>query len=203
MYDCIYINIIANRHIYTGVLSVEINEISLVDIAIAADELQLLEVYQQLEERLLENKLAWNQRDIITIFQHDHFANLYNFAIGLACRNPKIIFESEDFLKMEEIYLIRLLKCDDLELEEIKIWEYLIQWGIENTDSILDYDLTRWTEENFMDLKNTIRNCIPHIRFFQMSPDDYTKVKACFKDILPDSLDDEITQYFMDSNSVP
>ncbi|RHZ85953.1 hypothetical protein Glove_58g68 [Diversispora epigaea] len=157
--------------------------------------------YQQLEERLLVNKLAWKPRDIITIFQHDHFTTLYNFAIELVCKNPKIIFESEDFFEMKEIHLINLLKCDELELEEIKIWEYLIQWGIKNTDSILDYNLTNWTSENFMDLKNTLCNCIPHIRFFQMSPGDYAEVKAHFKDFLPN--DDEITQYFLNPNSGP
>ncbi|RHZ85949.1 hypothetical protein Glove_58g62 [Diversispora epigaea] len=191
------------KYFYTGIISVENNEINLVDIAIASDELQLLEAYQQLEERLLENKLAWKPRDIITILQHDHFTTLYNNAIRLVCRNPKIIFESEDFFEMKEIHLINLLKCDELELEEIKIWEYLIQWGIENTNSILDYDFTKWTPENFMDLKNTLCNCISHVRFFQMSPGDYTEVKAHFKDILPNGLDDEITQYFLNPNSKP
>ncbi|KAF0558610.1 serine-enriched protein [Gigaspora margarita] len=40
-----------------------------------------------------------------------------------------------------EIHLFNLLKCDDLELIEIEVWKYLIQWRIENTDSIEDYDL--------------------------------------------------------------
>ncbi|RHZ85345.1 hypothetical protein Glove_66g67 [Diversispora epigaea] len=194
------------KYFYTGVVSVENNEISFVDIVVASDELQLIEVYKQFEERLLENKLAWKPRDIITVItvcQHDHFITLYNVAIELVCRNPKIIFESEDFFEMKEIHLIILLKCDGLELEEIKIWEYLIQWGIENTNSILDHDLTKWVPENFMDLKNTLRNCIPHIRFFQMSPVDYTKVRAQFKDILPDGLDDKITQYFLNPDSSP
>ncbi|CAG8832342.1 44497_t:CDS:2, partial [Gigaspora margarita] len=54
------------KYIYTGIISIKNNEISLVDIAIASDELQLLEVYQQVEERLLENKLAWKSGDFIT-----------------------------------------------------------------------------------------------------------------------------------------
>ncbi|RHZ85962.1 hypothetical protein Glove_58g82 [Diversispora epigaea] len=191
------------KYFYTGIISVENNEINLVDIAIASDELQLPEAYQQLEERLLKDKLAWKLREIITIFQHDHFTTLYNNAIRFVCRNPKIIFESEDFFEMKEIHLINLLKCDELELEEIKIWEYLIQWGIENTNSILDYDFTKWTPENFMDLKNTLCNCISHVRFFQMSPGDYTEVRAHFKDILPNGLDDDITQYFLNPNSRP
>ncbi|PKC08946.1 hypothetical protein RhiirA5_416302 [Rhizophagus irregularis] len=191
------------KHIYTGVLSVENNEVNLIDVIIAADELQLLELYQQLENQLLENKLTWKPKDIITALEHDRFTNLYNFALGLMNRNPKIIFESEYFSKITEVQLIQLLKSDELELEEIKIWEYLIKWGIENTDSILDEDLIKWTPENFVDLKNTLRNCIPHIRFFNMSPNEYTKATFHFKDILPDGLDEEVLQYFSDPNSKP
>ncbi|CAG8543175.1 10475_t:CDS:2, partial [Acaulospora morrowiae] len=179
------------------------NEVSLIDIAIASDELQLLEVYQQLEKRLLKDRWAWKPKDIIAILQHEHFTTLYNVSIGFVCRNPKIIFESEDFFNMKEVHLITLLKCDDLEIEEIKILEYLIQWGIKNTNSILDYDITKWTPENFRDLKNTLCNCIPHVRFFQMTPSDYTKVRAYFKDILPDGLDDEIIRYFIDPDFIP
>ncbi|CAG8530315.1 6679_t:CDS:2 [Dentiscutata erythropus] len=64
---------------FTRIISIENIEISLVDIAIASDELQLLEVYQQLEEHLLENKLAWKPKDIITVFQHDHLTILAHF----------------------------------------------------------------------------------------------------------------------------
>ena len=186
---------------YTGgIFSVKNNKVSLFDVVIAADELELLEVYQQLEKRLVENKLDWRPKDIITALRYDHFTNLYNTALRLAYRNPEIIFKSVDFLKMEEIHLIRLLKCDDLELKEIKIWEYLIKWGIANTDSILNDNLTKWTPENFMDIKNTLRNCIHYIRFFQMLPIDYAKVRTQFKNILPDGLDEEVLQYFSDPN---
>ncbi|CAG8544931.1 13577_t:CDS:2 [Acaulospora morrowiae] len=190
------------KYIYTGAISVG-NNVSLVDIVIASDELQLLEVYRRLERCLLEDESAWNPRDVITILQHNNFVKLYNTAIKLACKNPEATFNSEDFIRMKETHLINLLKYDELELDEIKIWEYLIHWGIENTNFILDYDSTKWTPENFLDLKNTLRNCISYIRFFQMSPSDYVKVRAHFKDILPDGLDDEVIQYFLDPNFRP
>ena len=154
-----------NRYIYSGTISIDNNEISLVDILIASDEIELIEVYKQLEKRLLENESAWKlPKDFITLCQHhDHFTNLYEVAIELVCKTPKVIFESKKFLKMEEDHLIRLLKCDDLKLEEIEIWEYLIKWEIENTDSILNDDINKWISINFMELKETLYNCIPYI----------------------------------------
>ncbi|PKC58087.1 hypothetical protein RhiirA1_471508 [Rhizophagus irregularis] len=62
------------KYIYKGILSVENNEINLMDVIIAADELKLLEVHQQLENRFLENKLNWKPKEIITALQHDHAA---------------------------------------------------------------------------------------------------------------------------------
>ncbi|CAB4421713.1 unnamed protein product [Rhizophagus irregularis] len=55
------------KHIYKGILSVENNEINLMDVIIAADELKLLEVYQQLENRFLDNKLNWNQKKLLRL----------------------------------------------------------------------------------------------------------------------------------------
>jgi hypothetical protein len=50
--------------------------------------------------------------------------------------------------------------------------------GIGNTNSISDDDITKWTSINFINLEKTIHNCIPHIQFFQMSSNDYTKVRT-------------------------
>ncbi|CAB4483353.1 unnamed protein product [Rhizophagus irregularis] len=134
------------NHIYSGTFSVDNNEISLVDILIASDELELLEIYRQLEKRLLENESAWKlPRDFITLCKHDHLTKLYQVAIELVCKNPKFIFKSKEFLNMEEEHLIQILKRDELKLEEIEIWDYLIEWGIENTDSISNDDLTEWS----------------------------------------------------------
>ncbi|RIA80687.1 hypothetical protein C1645_810344 [Glomus cerebriforme] len=189
------------KYIYTGKLYIENhNEISLVDVAIAADELQLLEVFQQLENSLIESKSSWQPKDIISVFQYDHFTNLNKIALKIVCNDPEIIFETNYFLKLEETHLIQLLKRDDLKIGEIKIWEYLIKWGIENTESILDNDLTKWTSTDLMNLEKTLHNCIPHVRFSQMSPDDYTKVNTFFKDILQDDLDGEVLQYFSNLN---
>src|SRR5205823_13955421 len=37
----------------------------------------------------------------------------------------------------------------------------------------------------------------PHIRFFQMSPNEFGIVKAQFKNILPEDLVDNVLQYFL------
>ncbi|GBC10228.1 hypothetical protein RclHR1_09460001 [Rhizophagus clarus] len=193
------------NYVYSGKLSVNNNEVSLVDILIASDELELLEICKQLKKRLLENESAWKlPRDFTTLcqFRHDdRFANLYEVAIGLMCRNAHFIFNSKEFLKMEEEHIIQLLERDDLKLEEIEIWDYLIKWGIENTDSILDENSTTWTSMDFNELEKTLHNCIPYIRFSQMSPKVFNIVRKQYKNILPEDLIDDVLQYFSDPNT--
>jgi hypothetical protein len=196
-------------HIYSGKFIIGSNE-SLADILIASDELELLEIYQQLEEHLLENESAWKlPKDFITLFkfrQYDRFANLYENAIGLVCKNAKFIFNSEEFVEIEEEYLIQLLKRDDLKLEEIEVWNYLIKWGIKNTESILDENSTNWTSMDFSELEKTLHNCIPHIRFSQMFPKVFKNIirkQYQYKNILPENFVDDILQYYSDPDSKP
>ncbi|CAB4387702.1 unnamed protein product [Rhizophagus irregularis] len=187
------------KYIYTGILA--INNNSLVDIIVAAKDFGLPKVVEQLETHLHQNELTWKfPKDFIS-FQHDQFPNLSKYSLDWVCSHPKILFESKYFLKVKEDILIQLLKRDDLKLEEIEIWEYLIKWGIENTDYTLDDDLSRWLPLDFMKLESTLRNCIPHIRFFHMSPEDYIQTRTQFRNVIPEKLDDKIINYFFDSKS--
>jgi hypothetical protein len=198
----IYINICS--HIYSGAFSIGSNE-SLVDILIASDELELLEIYRQLEKHLLENESDWIfPKDFITLcqFRQDYrFNNLYQVAISLVCRKPHLIFNSKEFLKMKDHHLIEILKRDDLKLEEIEIWDNLIKWGIENTDFTNNF--TKWTSMDFTELEKTLHNCIPYIRFSQMPPNVFNIVSTQFKGILSKELVDDVVQYFSDPDSKP
>jgi len=91
--------------------------------------------------------------NFLTICQHDRFPNLSKCAFRICVTIQKIIFESEKFLQLKESTLIQLLKCDDLKLGEIEIWEYLIKWGIANTDPTINKDLIEWTSMDFMNLE--------------------------------------------------
>ncbi|RHZ89563.1 hypothetical protein Glove_13g194 [Diversispora epigaea] len=44
--------------------------------------------------------------------------------------HPSLIFESSDFTSLPESTLVSLLKRDDLQKEEVKIWDNIIKWGI-------------------------------------------------------------------------
>ncbi|KAG9287966.1 hypothetical protein G9A89_017561 [Geosiphon pyriformis] len=84
-----------------------------------------------------------------------------------------IIFNSNDFLSLEESILASLLQMEDLEIEEVEVWQSLIKWGIGNTSKIIEKALVNWDAEDFAALEKTIQKCIPLIRYYVISGDDY------------------------------
>ncbi|CAG8746076.1 20015_t:CDS:2, partial [Cetraspora pellucida] len=59
------------NHIYTGKFS-DMSKVSLLDVFIAADEMELTKICQQIKKSLLETKSAWKfPKDFITIFQNN------------------------------------------------------------------------------------------------------------------------------------
>ncbi|CAG8446685.1 24074_t:CDS:2 [Dentiscutata erythropus] len=117
-----------NSYIYTGTFSYK-DEVSLLNIFIAADEIELFEPRQQVEKRLLETESAWK-------FPED-FIKIYN-------------------------------------------------------------DLTKWTQTDFEELEKVLHNCIPHIRFHELSFKEFRLVETQYKNILPNNLLDETYQYWLD-----
>ncbi|CAG8651233.1 8097_t:CDS:2 [Cetraspora pellucida] len=147
--------ILLSNYIYTEIFSVE-NNVSLIDIFISANEIELLELCKQLKKHLFEIESAWKfLKDFISLCQHND-ANLYNIAFDLVCKNPKVVFKSKEYLNIKEDHLI-----------------------------------SKWNQTDFMEFEKTTHNCIPHIRFFQMSLHELHLIKAQYKEILPD-LSDEI-----------
>ncbi|CAG8494780.1 389_t:CDS:2 [Cetraspora pellucida] len=81
----------------TNEVTQSLDSISIIDIFIAADEIELFEVNRLAKKRLLEFESAWKfPKDFITICKHDVFTDLYKIALELVCRNPRVIFESNE-----------------------------------------------------------------------------------------------------------
>ncbi|RHZ48297.1 hypothetical protein Glove_553g18 [Diversispora epigaea] len=93
--------------------------------------------------------------DIIINFQI-HFKALQNYCNNIIAEHPNLIFESNNFNTLPEAELVSIIQLDDLQLEESKIWDYVIQWGIAQNKT-LPSNLDDWIEKDFQILKNTLR----------------------------------------------
>ena len=62
------------------------------------------------------------------IYQYEAFTDLWNFCLEKVCEEPKILFNSNNFINLKAPLLELLLKRDDLNVDEIKICDSLFKW---------------------------------------------------------------------------
>ncbi|RIB24778.1 hypothetical protein C2G38_610332 [Gigaspora rosea] len=170
---------------------------------IVSSEFLLEELVKYIETYLIEKNAHWLRLNFARIyqtsFQNKQFQELQKWCNDIAAKYPSKVFESEDFTTLQENALVSLIKRDDLQIEEIKIWNYVIQWGIAQNPG-LSSDPKNWSSENFLALKITLQNCLPLIRYFQLSVDDIIDKVKPYKKILEENLWEDLMQRFLTPN---
>src|SRR4051812_23476149 len=95
-----------------------------------ANELELKELSGKLESYLIESKASWLKTyfSLIyhSIFDNNEFKGLKKFYNNIIAKHSNLIFESGDFTSLQETALVSILQRDDLNVEEIKIWDYVV-----------------------------------------------------------------------------
>ncbi|RIB17216.1 hypothetical protein C2G38_1450597 [Gigaspora rosea] len=156
-----------------------------------AYELILEELAKHLETLLIESNAHWLRLHFARIYQESFKNNkllkLQTWCNDIVTKYPTKVFESEDFISLQENALISLIERDDLQMEEVKIWNYVIKWGIAQNPG-LSSDPEEWSNENILTLKTTLKNCLPLIRYFQISGDDLYEYFQPYQQILEKSL---------------
>ncbi|RHZ87896.1 hypothetical protein Glove_29g154 [Diversispora epigaea] len=80
---------------------------------LAADEFELEELTDKLGTLIIETKDCYR----------NGFKKLKNFCNDIVVKYPKLIFDSSDSTSLGDSSIASLLKRDDLQIEEIKIWD--------------------------------------------------------------------------------
>ncbi|CAG8506729.1 15802_t:CDS:2 [Acaulospora colombiana] len=187
------------RYIYGGTVELKNADIKTIfDLMIASGDLMLIELSKKLETHLVENEPSWINSHLSyvyqLIFQHNSFKCLEDFCNDNIAKNPNIVFDSEDFTSFQESLLISIIKREDLRIEEVKIWENIILWGVVRNPT-LSPNPEKWSGKDCMDLKNTLKHLLPHIRYFQISNADlWEKVKP-YKEVLDEQLWNDLIQH--------
>ncbi|RHZ48698.1 hypothetical protein Glove_543g82 [Diversispora epigaea] len=194
------------KYIYSGIVNIEdMDTKTIYELMVNANELELKELSITLESYLIESKASWLRTNFVyhslfdNSFDSNEFKGLKKFYNDIIVKHPNLIFESEDFSSLQETALISLLKRNDLKVDEIKIWDYVIKWGI-GQNPTLPKNLEEWSSKNFKALKITLQQCLPLIRYFSIPGEDIWKKVKPYKKILEKQLWDDLTQYFMFPN---
>ncbi|UZO22187.1 uncharacterized protein OCT59_014556 [Rhizophagus irregularis] len=124
--------------------------------------------------------------------------------MDIICKEPKLLFGSSKFYSLNESILKLFLKQDDLAMEELDIWQYLLKWGLAQMENKINVDnVTNWTLENFEQLEEILHDYIPLIRWFHISPKDFWRKIKPFKKLLPDQLYEDIIGQNLDPETPP
>ncbi|RHZ48307.1 hypothetical protein Glove_553g30 [Diversispora epigaea] len=188
------------KYIYGATVNLEKVETSIIfDLLITANQFQLEELVERLQTFLIENHPSWLKLNFSKIyfssFQTD-FKALQNFCDDIIAKHPSLIFESNDFNTLPEAALVSIIQRDDLQLEESKIWDCVIQWGTAQSKT-LPSNFNDWIEKDFQILRNTLQQCLPHIRYFQIPNENIIEKLVPFQQIFDKTLWVDILKYSM------
>ncbi|RIA83111.1 hypothetical protein C1645_834282 [Glomus cerebriforme] len=193
------------RYIYGGRLSLEEYDASdIIKILVAANELNLQELVIHLQSSLIEDNANWIEQNIDSIFKtcfgKGSFSELQKYCTDLFSKDPDKIFKSPNFCSISEKLLILLIKSDNIQMNEIQVWEHVLKWGFAQHPE-LPSDPTILSKDEFNVLRNTLQQCIPFIRFLNLTSKEFFDKVLPYKKVLPKELSKNLVKYFLDPNN--
>src|SRR5436305_5373982 len=194
------------RFIYCG--NIEFKNLQGPDVLkllIAVDELNIQQLISYIQEFLIEHKAEFLQQNpagiLEIVYQHETFTDLWNFCLEKICNDPKILFNSDKFINLKTSLLEVLLKRDDLDMDEIEIWESLLKWCLAQQN--VNNDPANWSKDDITKVKRSLHRFIPLIRFYDVGPADFFYKVYKYKDILPQDLIYDLLEFHIVPNMKP
>jgi hypothetical protein len=190
---------------YTGVLELKEKAIpDILNLILASDELLIEELVTFAQDYLIENQNEWLLNNFVEVLHMliklESCKPINNYCLDTICEAPETFFNSPEFLLLEKDILLELVKRNDLLIEEVKLWNYLIIWGIAQTSESkgkCNTDLDEWNKEDFLALTNTLEPFFLHIRFFDIPSKDFHRNIRPFKKVLPKALLENIVSFYL------
>ncbi|CAG8471631.1 4178_t:CDS:2 [Rhizophagus irregularis] len=171
------------KYIYGGNIDVYKNDVKTnISLLVAADELRLYCLNGVIIPHLFKDQELLRQNFVLiqhVITKHTQFPRLTQFYKTTIKQDPSIIFKTGDFVTIEKDVLLNLVK-NNTSFKQIDVWGKLIEWAIAQSRE-LSSDTTKWTKDNITTFGNLIQPFIPHIKFEEISPKDFSQKIKPFK----------------------
>ena len=160
----------------------------IIKILSAASELRLQELILHLQSFLIKNEAKWIEQNFNLVYQmsfeNDSFLILQKFCTELMSKEPEKIFKPTNFTSISEKSLVSLIQHYNPQMNETQIWENVLKWGIAQNPE-LSSDSTSYSEYDFHSLKNTLKQCIPFIKFNDLTSKEFLVNVFPYREILP------------------
>ncbi|UZO12147.1 uncharacterized protein OCT59_003695 [Rhizophagus irregularis] len=191
-------------YIYGGKLSlIDYDNLDIIKILVAANELNLQELITHIQSFLIQNKTKWMEQNFNLIYQtsfeNNSFLELQKYCTDLMSKYPDKILKSLDFSSVPEKILISLIQSDNLQMNEIQVWENVLKWGLAQNPG-LPSNPSNYSKVEFNSLKNTLQSCIPFIRFYNLTSQEFSDHILPYKEVLPEELYMDLLKTFLSLN---
>src|SRR6266498_3328735 len=204
----IIFNFFLYRYIYGGILSLNGQDtLDFFKVLAAADKLHLQELVDYLQKYLIEYNIEWMEQNFEFTqkisSQSINLFELQEFCTNLIVQSPEKILKSFDFTSLSEKFLISIIKRDDLQMDEIEVWEHVLKWGLGQNPTLIP-DPKTWSDDDFKTMKNTLQNCLSSIRFFCLSSSrEFSQKVRPYQKLLGQQLYEDLLNFYLDPSSVP
>ncbi|GES83240.1 carbohydrate-binding module family 13 protein [Rhizophagus clarus] len=180
------------RYIYGVNLSLnEYDNLDIIQILTAANELSLQELVIYSQSFLIESRAKWMEQNFNLIYQtsfgNESFSELQKYCTDLMAKEPVKIFNSLSFSSIPEKLLISIIQNENLQMSEIQVWEHVLKWGHAQNPE-LPSDITNYSKEDFNALKSTLQQFIPFIKFYNLTSKEFLDKVFPYREILPEEL---------------
>src|SRR5437773_4568445 len=193
---------------YNGVVNVNnLDASEILELIEACNELNFNELVEDLQNHLLIQHKEWIQQNLIYFYKfsskhHQTFNLFQGYCNELIDDNPESLLNSGNMVFIEKSMLIIILKKDDLELDEINIWDHVIKWGIGQNQE-LRKDISEWNKEDYKILKDILEDIIPLIRFNEIKSKDFSKKIRLYRKVFNEDIYEEILDYYLNDEWQP
>jgi hypothetical protein len=171
----------------------------------AANSLHLQELVDYLQYYLIENKPEWIEQHFEftqqTSSQSNDSLKPQELCTNIMTQSPEEIFNSLEFTLLSEKSLISHIERDDLQMEEIEVWEHVLKWGLAQNPTLIP-DPKTWSSDDFSTMKITLQHCLPLIRFFSLSSREFSQKVRPYQKLLNQQLYEELLDFYLDPGSV-
>ncbi|EXX71838.1 hypothetical protein GLOIN_2v1782178 [Rhizophagus irregularis DAOM 181602=DAOM 197198] len=189
------------RFIYCGKIDLtNFRGPELLKLLMAVDELNIQTLVTCVQKHLINDK-EFLQENFMEILQMVYHNELFTGLLNYCLEEIDTIFNSDKIINLEAPLLEFLLKQDDLNLDEIEIWDGLIKWGL--AQEKLNRDTSKWNKNDVIIFKRILYKFIPLIRFYGIPSEDYINKVKPYEEVLSKELREEISKFHLDPEYEP
>jgi hypothetical protein len=154
------------------------------------------ELFECLQDYLIGKRKTWIMQNYVLILNRiynlESCMKLQDYCFKTICANVRQFINSKNFLSLNKDSLYCLFEYDNFHIQGIVAWDSLIEWGIKQMPK--NYQENQ--NKNYEDLKITLEEFIPFIKFKQIASEDFYHKVRPYKSIIPNNIYEEIMAYY-------